>query len=304
MERAVINMVHTQPEYVLADLREALAAQLTPNTAKRYYQEVLNFFSEYTLEDPANVTPELVVEALHNRSQNACTALHRGLLHLRALDPSVRLPDAEVVEEIRSHKRNRSVRPAKNLYLDDTLKKINHLRNDKLKYALRLMLASGLRVFEVAALEPGDIHITPDGRLQLTVRHGKGDKYDVVTCMEDRYLEKCLPAYLQGLPDGERPFYSAKTMKNKALDLGLECHDLRRMAAQLYRNERLKERSTDTLDAPGISEIDDATRLFLRHERFSTTKRYLYNHKLKIHLPAEPEGGENDGKKHEIRSAG
>jgi len=64
-------------------------------------------------------------------------------------------------------------------------------------------------------------------------------------------------------------------MKNKAYELGVECHDFRRVAANTFRDER-------RADGEELYDANEETMDFLRHKRFSTTKRYLRNQKLKI----------------------
>lgn len=134
------------------------------------------------------------------------------------------------------------------------------------------MLASGLRVFETSQLEKDDIEIKND-KIYITVKHGKSGSNGIVECLKDSYLLKELPAYLKDFADGEKIFYSAKTIKNKANELNIECHNLRRIAAITYKKEQKEEGKTSI-------EADDSTREFLRHERFATTKRYLYNRNL------------------------
>lgn len=68
--------------------------------------------------------------------------------------PSLKLPAEEMFREISIHKRNRSKRPRKTIYLMPVNRKINQIKDDKLRYAYRLAEVSGLRVSELADLEP------------------------------------------------------------------------------------------------------------------------------------------------------
>ena len=282
-----------QPEYLLRDFRAYLEDQLgNRNTANRYYYAVCRFFRENEIEDLHDVTSELVLEGLAaERGRNRTSALKLGLAQLQAYFPALELPDSEDVHNILAGKRDRSVRSAKTIYLEEVQSKVMRLRNQKLKLAFRLMMCSGLRVSECAALEREDITVAEDGRIEVHVRHGKGGSNGVVRCLPDAYLEKHLPEYLSKLPDGENPFYAAITMKKAALKHGMECHDFRRIAAIQHRKQQMEQRRQATLEVPTVQEIDEKTKDFLRHERFSTTKRYLYNRKLKIKLP-ETEGDE------------
>lgn len=279
------------PMCLLKEFRGTLLEKLgNKNTADRYYYALCNFFREYQIDDFSKITQENVLEALsHCKTKNYCAALKLGLKNLKEYRLEISLPAMEEMAEIQRRKRNRSLRPEKVIYIADVQEKIKRIRDKKLKYAYQLMMDSGLRTSETAALEKEDIQISRDG-ITVNVRHGKGDSNGLVTCLRDPYLEARLPKYLQSLPEGEKPFYEAITMKKKAGVLGLECHDLRRIAAITFRNGKMEERRhMKGLEIPTVPQIDEATKEFLRHKRFSTTKRYLYNRKLRVILPAEPE---------------
>lgn len=283
----------TQPKQLLSGFREYLIKQLgNKNTADRYYFALCRFFRESEIDEFGKVTPELVLDGLQReRGRNGCSALKLGLLHLHDYNHSVDIPGKLEMDKIQHGKRDRSVLPPKTIYQDEVERKIMRLRDRKYKYGYRLMMVSGLRVSELAALEKEDIQLTPDG-LEVNVRHGKGGSNGLVRCMADPYLEKRLPGYLSALQEDETPFYAAPTMKKKAWELGIECHDFRRIAAIQYRRQQMEEREQSTaLEVSSVQEIDDQTREFLRHERFSTTKRYLYNRKLRVKMPG-PSGTE------------
>ena len=287
-------MIRRTPEALLKDFREQLREALgNRNTADRYYYAVCGFLREYKIDDLSKITAENVLEALGGcKTRNRCSALKLGLKHLSAYAPELDIPKPEDMDALQHGKRDRSVLPPKTIYSDRVEDTVKRLRDKKLKYAYRLMMDSGLRVSEAAALEKEDIQCSGDG-ITVHVRHGKGGSNGYVTCLRDPYLEKRLPAYLNALPEDTKPFYAAQTMKCKAVELGLECHDFRRIAAIRFRQERMEERRRmKGLEIPSVPEIDEETKDFLRHERFSTTKRYLYNRKLKVRLPEQPEKGD------------
>ena len=59
----------------------------------------------------------------------------------------------------------------------------------------------------------------------MTVRKGKGGHGGVVECREDPYLYERLPQFLERNREG-KVFYSESYMRQKADQLGIECHDL------------------------------------------------------------------------------
>ncbi len=273
----------TVPNVLLRDFRRYIEDKLdNKGTADRYFYAVCRFFREYEIDDLSLVTPEKVLDALQTtRGQNNTSALKMGLKHLKSFYPWLETPEDNAAQEASAHKRDRRVHPEKVIYYEEVSAKVMSLTNRKLKLAYLLMMVSGLRVSETAALEKDDIRVTPEG-ITVHVRHGKGGSNGIVTCMRDPYLEMELPEYLAELPDGERPFYAAKTMKNEALDLGLECHDFRRIAAIRFRRQEMAKRRQDPQNAPSVELIDEKTMELLRHKQFATTKRYLYGRAFKV----------------------
>lgn len=243
------------------------------NTRDKYYFAVDRLFKKLQFDKLDELNKEQIEQELAKiKGKDKFSAAKNGLKHLRNYDNSFQLPEENFFKEQSQKRRNHSIKGKKTIIYDETLRKINAIRNKKLKLGYRLMLASGLRVFETSQLEKDDIEIKND-KIYITVKHGKSGSNGIVECLKDSYLLKELPAYLKDFADGEKIFYSAKTIKNKANELNIECHNLRRIAAITYKKEQKKEGKTSI-------EADDSTREFLRHERFSTTKRYLYNRNL------------------------
>lgn len=143
-------------------------------------------------------------------------------------------------------------------------------------------MVSGLRVSELADLETEDIRFEGE-KIYVNVKKGKGGHGGVIECRKDPYLSRRLPPFIEENRKGKL-FYSESYMRQKADELGIECHDLRRIYAITTRNDLKKEMP-----------VDEANRIVqdrLRHVRFSTTKRYLFNRKLKYEY--EKSGGGNE----------
>ncbi|WP_101698703.1 tyrosine-type recombinase/integrase [Clostridium minihomine] len=247
------------------------------NTADRYYFAVLKLLKAEQFNSLEEITPEFLEAALSNiKTKNDFSAAKNGLKHLAEYDKQLKLPDDTFFKATSLKKRNWTKKEPKTIYLDTVQRKINALRNPKLKYGLRLMRLSGLRVSELSSLKKDDIKIDGD-TITVNVQHGKGDKYGQVICDADPYLARSLTEYIRDTEEGLL-FYTAGTMKKKAGQLGIECHDLRRIAAITHRQNLKAAGST-------AAQANESTKEFLRHERFSTTKRYLFNRKLKFKIP-------------------
>ncbi|MBN4074914.1 site-specific integrase [bacterium AH-315-E09] len=154
-----------------------------------------------------------------------------------------------------------------NISRDTLFRKINGLKNNKLKLAYRLQLASGLRVNEIACLEKKDI-IFQDGKIQVEVLSGKGNKQRTVSGIEDKYLYSRLSAYVKDLAEDEKLFYSRSYLMEKANKIGFRTHDLRR----IYAKKRF-----DSGRKKGYSEkkAKKVVKNQLGHTFFHTTDIYL-----------------------------
>lgn len=266
---------------ILEPFKEYLRENLVPNTAKTYYAAVVKLFKYAQFDSLGQIEREWILQETAKRftSRNEYSAVKNGLKWLKRYSPDLALPSEKDFCAVSIRKRNFSRKPKKVIYLRPTQRKINQISNDRLRYAYRLALVSGLRVSELADLEADDV-IFNDGKIFVRVKNGKGGHGGLVECREDIYLYERLPEFLKEYPEG-KVFYSARYMRKKADELGIECHDLRRIFAQTTREELKKEMP--------VAAANEIVQQRLRHARFSTTKRYLFNRKLKFEYEEEEE---------------
>ena len=259
---------------ILTMFREFLKLEIeNANTRDRYYYAVTAFFHKLQFNELKDIDEIKIKEMLKNISgKSKFSATKNGLKYLKMFDDTLNIPNEKWFSEISKTKKNHSKRAKKIIYYDEVMKKINAIKNDKLKIAFRLMAISGLRVNEAANLKKENIFFE-DSKIFVAVKHGKAGSNGIVECLADSYLINRLPSYLEKFENNEKIFYSAQTMKKKANELDIECHNFRRIAAINFKKVQKENGKTK-------EEADDNTRIFLRHERFSTTKRYLYNRKL------------------------
>jgi integrase len=78
------------------------------------------------------------------------------------------------------------------MVLNTVNRKINGLKNERVKLAFRLQEVSGLRISEISNLTRNDIEVAED-KIYVTVRNGKGGKSRRVDIIKDKYLLKNLP---------------------------------------------------------------------------------------------------------------
>lgn len=264
---------------VLEGLKGYLEKEYGKNTAKKYYAAAVKLFrNDYDLT-VSGINEEKIKERMNRiRGKNEFSAAKQAVLGLKKVYPDISIPKEDWFQEESRHRKNRLKKKAKTIDLDATQRKINQISDPKLKYAYRLAMDSGLRVSELAEVLPEDITFK-DGDIYVNVTHGKGGSNGIVKCQKDPYLYEHLQDFIkkrEEYPDQEnnKLFYSSNTLQKKANDLGIECHDLRRICAITLRNELKKEMP--------VEEANAQVQAQLRHSRFSTTKRYLFNKKLKM----------------------
>lgn len=264
---------------ILEPFKEYLREQLPKNTARTYYSAVVKLFKDVQFSNLNEIDSEWIGQTAAKafKTKSEFSAVKNGLLWLKRYDHSLRLPTEDEFKSISIRKRNFSKKPKKVIFLGPTQRRINQISNERFKYAYRLMEISGLRVSEAADLEAPDIWFVNE-KIYVRVRNGKGGHGGIIECREDAYLRERLPDYLKKYPEGKL-FYSESYMREYAAKLGLECHDLRRIYSIQCRNELRKEMP--------IEEANIKVQQRLRHARFSTTKRYLFNRKLKFEYEKE-----------------
>lgn len=266
---------------LLEPFHKYLQEELKPNTAKTYYAAVVKLFKDIQFNSLKEINKEWLLEESKKkfRTRNEYSAVKNGLKYLRKIYPELKLPTEEEFHNVSVKKRNYSKRPPKIIYLKPTQRKINQIRNERLRFAYRLALVSGLRVSELADLEASDLTFK-DNKIFVRVQKGKGGHGGIVECNPDPYLSNKLPEFVKGYPEG-KIFYSESYMIENAEKLGIECHDLRRIFAIQTRQELKKEMP--------VEKANEIVQQRLRHSRFSTTKRYLFNRKLKFEYEKEDE---------------
>lgn len=261
---------------ILNPFKDYLESKYCKNTARKYYSSVKNALKDLDFNSAEEIDKNYLLKKLQTtRTKNKYSALKNGLKNLQEFDSRLQLPEEKVMSDLAGHKRNWVKSKNRRVDVDTISKKVNAGRNPKLKYACRLAMISGLRVAELADLEPADITFNPDQTMQINVRNGKGGISRVSDCLQDTYLYNRLYDYVQNTPPGQKLFYDESTMRRYAWEHEMEMHDFRRIFANLLKNE---------LKAEGFSkeEIEEKVQSRLGHARLSNTKRYLYGRKVVI----------------------
>lgn len=261
---------------ILDAFRIYLNNTLGRNTAKTYFSAVKSLLEDMDFTSLEQIRPEDLINRIGKlRTKNQVSAAKNGLKHLADFDHSLQLPEEQNFTEISAHKRNWIKSKGKKVDYVQVKRKVNAIHNKKLKYAWRLAEISGLRVSELAELQPDDFTFREDGRIEVFVKKGKGGTSGKVLCLKDDYLYRRLKEYILSADPDNKVFYSEVYMREKANEAGMQMHDFRRGFALESRKQYMEDGMT-------AEEANQAVKAALRHARFSTTKRYLYGRKLQL----------------------
>lgn len=266
------------PQSILSDLEKRFdynikIKRMSQNTAKAYLNAAKKLFKGISDKGPyfvelQDIRREDIEQYLAKiRTKTKFSMYKNALKELKSIHKDLDIPEDEYFKKESLLRMNRRKKAPDPIEESKIKRKINALKDKKLKLAYRVALANGLRISEVANLKKEDVKFE-DGKLNISVKGGKGNKDRNVLGLQDEYLERELKEHILNLKDGEKLFYSAKHMKNKAGELEFECHDLRRIFAQnLYQEEK------KNVHHPG--EAKQKVKEKLGHSRLKTTKIYL-----------------------------
>lgn len=247
---------------------------ISKNTAQAYLNAAKNLFKGITNKRPYDVELKDIKKddiekfLVNIRTKTKFSMYKNSLKRLKSLYKNLDIPDEEFFKNESLKRRDRRKKAPGPINESQIKRKINSLKDKKLKLGYRLALANGLRISEVSNLRKEDIQKIEEGKLHIKVKKGKGDKNRDVIGLEDKYLESELKEYIEDLDNKDKIFYSDQHMKNKASDLGFECHDLRRIFAQnLYQEEKK--------NCMHKGEAKQKVKQQLGHTRIKTTNIYL-----------------------------
>lgn len=239
---------------------------LEHNTKQKYYHAVKSLVDDISFDKLEDIKPdELMLRLNALRTKNDVSAAKRGLELLQDFYPKLQLPDE--LPEVSSHKRNIKKRTFETVKLDTIKRKLYAIQDPKLRIGYELMLDTGLRVGEVAQITKDSISVDDEQDVYLHIEHFKGGKAGYRKINSEKLAQKLL-IYADTITDQEQPiFYSSGHMKNKAHDMGFECHDLRRAFAKTNYREIKQD--------VGAYRAKEEVRNIMDHADIRTTKKYL-----------------------------
>lgn len=225
-------------QLLLESFKEQLKKNFSHDTAKTYFSALNCALKNQKFSSMDAVRWDLILEyALTLKNRTQVSKLKNALKHF---DHKNYLEHREDLNKIHLSKWKSKRKYHETFMLDSTLKRINNIRNMKLKIAFRLMLLTGIRVQELSNIKKCDIVFVKKNKrkngkesYQVTIRKGKGGKSRSLFGIKDDYVQKNLKELLKNLKDKDNVFYSANYMQQMAFKYGFHCHQLRRAFAHI-----------------------------------------------------------------------
>lgn len=250
------------------ELNELVAKKEISKDTARSYISCLNVIDKNCGNFELDKLKNFLVSTVEDKKQflKYVAAIRKYEKHVLRQDKGILFgePEIELFKVFKSRNSEKGKEPK--ISESSALRKVNALRNEKLKYALRLQLKSGLRVSEVAELRKDDIKFS-DGKIKIYVRHGKGDKAREVNVIEDTYLYERLPKYISECKDNKL-FYTTDSLRLRAAKYDIQTHDLRRINARKRLKIEMKKGKTRSTAKKVVQKE-------LGHESSRTTDLYI-----------------------------
>ncbi|MDP2947605.1 MAG: site-specific integrase [Nanoarchaeota archaeon] len=248
--------------------------RITKDTAKTYLSAAQNIFKYMDQNDKKSIE-DIEQEDFEDffikiiKTKNKFSSHKSALKKLVRVCPTLQIPDDVFFESEAKNKTRAKIGGSSSEPVDVVKRKINGIRNEKLRIGYRLALATGLRVSEISKLTGSNIQKTQGAdKLVIQVIEGKGRKNRTAVGLEDSYLVEKVKKLIQETPSGENLFYSKSFMMNEATRLGFECHDLRRIYAKELLQEKLNQGCKRWKSVNYV-------KIQLGHSKLRTTKIYL-----------------------------
>jgi len=223
---------------ILEAFKKKLTGKFSHDTAKTYFSSLNCALKNQSFSSRSEIRWDLILEhALTLKNRTQVSKLKNALKHF---DNRNYLEHKEDLDKIHLSKWKSRRKYHETFMLDSTLKRINNIRNMKMKIAFRLMLLTGIRVQELSNIKKSDIVFMKTTKrknskeeYKITIQRGKGGKTRSLFGIRDDYVQKNLKELLKNLNSDDKVFYSANYMQKTATEYGFHCHQLRRAFAQI-----------------------------------------------------------------------
>ena len=229
---------------LLQEYKKHLLKSYSRATAEAYYKCLAVLLKNQPAVDTANrLDAGLVLDKLSEiKYKNHFSQSKNALLRFCDFQ-NIKLSNDILVRikelENATKRKYRQLKPIEYNQIDS---KIKHIKNIKLKLSYQTMIATGLRISEVAGITPNNCIISDNANHSNSITFnfiGKGRKKGtaIITSNDSPLLYERLKDLIKNTPANKKVFYSAVYLQKKARELGFGCHDLRRAFAKLEYNK-------------------------------------------------------------------
>lgn len=247
---------------VLDGYRAYLSQKLRPNSVRTYYNRLESLLEGQSLIDTIEKLDisKILVNLSKIQYKNQFSQSKNALLYFLSFINIAMNDEQMKIFKVLEMKTRKKYRKMKQINYREIDKKIRYIKNQKLKLCYKTLLATGLRVSEIAQITPSNCYITNNKIILYFI--GKGGNKENVSILTDEHpkLYEELKCMIEATGKTKKVFYSANYLQQKAKKLNFHCHDLRRIfAKQEYKKTKSRKYVSKKL----------------RHTNIKTTNIYL-----------------------------
>lgn len=253
---------------VLTAYRSFLNERLRPATARTYSERLNTLFDDQSiLNTIENLNIDKMIDDLTSvKYKNEYSQYKNALLYfLEFQNISLNKEQNAKIKALEKETRKK-YKKLETVHFQRIDRTIKHLKNKKLRLCYQTLVATGLRVFELAQITKDNCKLSDD-KLILEF-NGKGGNHEQVILekVDNEKLYNELKEMIITIQDNKKVFYSSNYLQQKAKQYNFTCHDLRRAYSKLeYKKTKSKKQVKEKM----------------RHTNDETTEIYLKS-KVKI----------------------
>lgn len=202
-------------------------------TVKQYYSWAVRLLEGQFFTNLAGVDMDAMAGALEEKTKNRNEYSQAKSAFLNFAEFAQRKVESPTPKK---HKK-RKYRKLKSKSLKNISQKINVIPDKKLLLSYKIMLATGLRVGELASITRQDIQPLENGGVSLSFIPKRGGTDTVTIPADEKHICQWLAENIHADTGTDKAFYSVGYLQNNAKTRGFACHDLRRAFAKTtYRD--------------------------------------------------------------------
>ncbi|MFH5840350.1 tyrosine-type recombinase/integrase [Clostridium perfringens] len=215
-------------------------SSLSKNSIRDRNSALNKIFENFNnLDDVSVITKDKILDNLNSiKFKTKLSAGVNAIRFLKEHNLDVDFPSEDELKEIIKNKKKNNRKPTAEKNLIDIERKVNRVRKKNYRLAYKLMLESGLRVHEVAALKKDDFSFDKN-LITINLREAKGNKLCSIE-LENKYLSKNISEFIQTKNEDERVFPHMRYLQEQATKMGIKLRHTRSDTTKIYLNSKIK----------------------------------------------------------------